>query len=84
MPIYWTQPELHDFTERAVRYCSNLGDNVDRASENPMFIGGNAIVYRGTLCPEGVAVAVKTVRFQGKSDMRVIMVSGVLDVSRLS
>ena len=51
--------------------------------DNKNFVtGGSAIVYQGTLDPEGTAVGVKTFRFGHKSDIGVIKVGGVLGYSK--
>ncbi|KIM54861.1 hypothetical protein SCLCIDRAFT_30817 [Scleroderma citrinum Foug A] len=61
------QPMLRDLAERASRYCTDLGDKVDR-DITKIVRGGSAFVYRGILRPEGVPVAVKTFHFGHKSD----------------
>ena len=75
------QPELGDLAKQASRYCSNLGDRVHRDIAN-FVTGGYAFVYRGTLDPEGTAVAVKTSRFGHKSDAGVIKVGCLLGCSK--
>lgn len=65
------QPILRDLAERASRYCTDLGDKVDR-DITKVVKGGSALVYCGILRPEGLAVAVKTFYFGHKNDVRVI------------
>ncbi|KIM60688.1 hypothetical protein SCLCIDRAFT_1216597 [Scleroderma citrinum Foug A] len=65
------QPEVCDLAKRASRYCLDLGDTVHRDVEH-YATGGSAFVYRGTLDPEGTAIAVKTFRFGHKSDPGVV------------
>ena len=61
---------LRDMAKRASRYCTDLGDKVDR-DITKVVRGGSAFVCCGTLHPEGIAVAVKTFHFGHKSDVRV-------------
>jgi len=70
---------LRDLAKRASRYCIDLGDRVDR-DITEVVRGGSAFVYRGTLHPEGLAVAVKTFRFGHKSGVRVIPVLGRIEI----
>ena len=74
------QPEVRDLAKRASRYCLDLGDTVHRDVEN-YATGGSTFVYRGTLDPEGTAIAVKTFCFGHKSDTRVMKVGGVVGCS---
>ncbi|KAI6127181.1 kinase-like domain-containing protein [Pisolithus sp. B1] len=55
-------------SERASHFAINLGQRVERDTTEPVATGGQAIVYRGKLQPEGILVAVKTLRFGNKSD----------------
>ncbi|KAI6011822.1 kinase-like domain-containing protein [Pisolithus marmoratus] len=65
------QHYLQEFSERASRYTKNLDQWVDR-DPTACFAGGDAIVYRGTLRPEGTCVAVKTFRFGHRSSPTVL------------
>lgn len=52
---------LNDFAERAGRYSINLNGRVVR-DERILILGGFASVYKGTLSPERMTVAIKTAR----------------------
>jgi len=53
-----------------------LDDRVER-DVTKFVTGGYAIVYQGTLQPQGTMVAIKTFRFGHKSDIPIIKVHGV-------
>ncbi|KAG6333051.1 hypothetical protein ID866_6040 [Astraeus odoratus] len=53
---------LQELSQRAARYSINLDDRVDRDVTQRPLRGGNAFVYQGTLRPNGLKVAVKTIR----------------------
>ncbi|KAL4073702.1 kinase-like domain-containing protein [Scleroderma citrinum] len=53
---------LLELSQRATRYSINLNDWVDRDMTERPLRGCNAFVYQGTLRPEGLKVAVKTIR----------------------
>ncbi|KAI5999123.1 kinase-like domain-containing protein [Pisolithus albus] len=61
-PLCWL------LSERASSFANNLDQRVERDTTEPVAIGGQAIVYRGKLQPEGIPVAIKTLRFGCKSD----------------
>ncbi|KIN99188.1 hypothetical protein M404DRAFT_818389 [Pisolithus tinctorius Marx 270] len=65
------QHYLKQLSDRASRFAINLDDQVDRDTTT-YFTGGDAIVYRGKLRPEGTLVAVKTFRFGHRSDSTVL------------
>ena len=54
----------------------NLDDRVERDVSN-FATGGYAIVYQGTLRPQGTMVAIKTFRFGHRSDIPIIKVRDV-------
>ncbi|KIN99186.1 hypothetical protein M404DRAFT_155843 [Pisolithus tinctorius Marx 270] len=68
---------LQQLSERASRFAIDLNDQVDRDTKE-YFIGGDAIVYKGRLRPEGTFVAVKTFRFAHRGDSTVLKVSCIL------
>lgn len=61
-------PDCQLLSERASSFAINLDQRVERDTTEPVAIGGQAIVYSGKLQPEGIPVAVKTLRFGYKSD----------------
>ncbi|KAI6008846.1 kinase-like domain-containing protein [Pisolithus orientalis] len=61
---------LQQLSERASRFAIDLNGQVDRDTKE-YFIGGDAIVYKGRLRPEGTFVAVKTFRFAHRGDSTV-------------
>ena len=67
---------LETLAERASRYSMNLDDRIER-DVSKFVTGGYAIVYQGTLRPQGAMVAIKTFRFGHKSDISIIKVHDV-------
>lgn len=65
------QDPLRRFAERASRYAINLDGRVHRGAR-VVLGGGNAIVYRGTLQPDGISIAIKTARGSPPVDDRMI------------
>ena len=59
---------LEALSRRASKYCINLNNLVDRDDEFPSKHGSTAVVYKGTLRPEGIKAAIKTFRFDPSSD----------------
>ena len=67
---------LKTLAERASQYSTNLDDRVER-DVLTFTTGGYAIVYQGTLQPQGTMVAIKTFRFGHRSDILIIKVHAV-------
>ena len=59
---------LEALSQRASKYCINLNDLVDRDDTFPSKHGSTAVVYQGTLRPEGIKVAIKTFHSDPSSD----------------
>ena len=57
-----TVPHFQRLAQRASEHGINLNDRVDRDESFRPLHGGHAIVYRGTIKPEGTWVAVKSLR----------------------
>ncbi|KAI6000347.1 kinase-like domain-containing protein [Pisolithus orientalis] len=55
-------PVLHKLSERASRYSINLNGRINRTLGRLPQRGSTAIVYQGTLIPDGTEVAIKTFR----------------------
>ncbi|KIM70601.1 hypothetical protein SCLCIDRAFT_1206733 [Scleroderma citrinum Foug A] len=57
-----TLPHFQRLAQRALDHSINLNDRVDRDESFRSLHGGHAIVYKGTINPEGTQVAVKSLR----------------------
>ncbi|KAI6014350.1 kinase-like domain-containing protein [Pisolithus marmoratus] len=66
------QHDLKQLLDRASHFAINLDQQVDRDTADYCYVGGEAIVYRGKLRPEGTLVAVKMFRFGHRSDTAVL------------
>jgi len=55
----------------------DLGVRVSRDASKLIGFGTYGVVYEGTLNPEQIKVAVKTVRYGDKSDLRVLKASSL-------
>lgn len=53
---------MQDFSEQASKYSMNLDGRIVRSYPRISFHGGSAIVYHGTLIPDGTEVAIKSFR----------------------
>ena len=65
-------PALRDIAQLACQFSINLDGQVERHESR--FRGGFAVVYRGTLRPQGLVVAVKVVAGAPPSDKRAAQV----------
>ena len=63
-----TLPHLQRLAQRASEHGINLNDHVDRDESFRPLQGGHAIVYKGTISPEGTRVAVKSLRLSPSAD----------------
>jgi len=63
-----TLPHLQRLAQRASEHGINLNDRVDRDESFRPLHGGHAIVYKGTINPEGTRVAVKSLRLSPSAD----------------
>ncbi|KAL4067215.1 kinase-like domain-containing protein [Scleroderma yunnanense] len=63
-----TIPLLQQLAQRATERGVNLNHSVDRDDSFRPLYGGNAIVYKGTMRPEGKQVAVKSLRLSPSQD----------------
>ncbi|KAI6148891.1 hypothetical protein BKA82DRAFT_22651 [Pisolithus tinctorius] len=63
--------ELQELADRASRYSIDLTNRISRNSGR-VLPGGSALVYRGTLIPDGTEVAIKTFRCtrSSKADLK--------------
>ncbi|KAI6000342.1 kinase-like domain-containing protein [Pisolithus orientalis] len=59
--------ELQELADRASRYSIDLTNRISRNSGR-VLPGGSALVYRGTLIPDGTEVAIKTFRCTRSSE----------------
>lgn len=72
---------LLELSQRAERYSINLNGRIDRDMIQRPIRGGNAFVYQGTLRPNRLKVAVKTIRSGPPGDLQSIGVSTNSEVS---
>ena len=63
-----TLPLLQKLTQRASEEAINLNDRIDRDESFRPLHGGHAIVYKGTMNPKGVRVAIKSLRLSPSAD----------------
>jgi len=77
---------LLELSRRAERYSINLNGRIDRDMIQMPIRGGNAFVYQGTLRPNKLKVAVKTIRSGPPGDLESIGVStnSKVSISRIN